>query len=209
VTTLLKTLGRNLPPAVAFLAAAFALAVPLAIAPKAAAEQFVLFDETFTYSKHDADNSKPDKSHYYVRDDRLNPDRPKDWTAPVDYRNGSVHIRLEVLEKPPGDAPTIWSLCYGPYVGRKNGYGCTSTGLYSTTGVYERDVKMTSFWENESIVWSEGIKRISLVIKDDSPKKGHAHRRADHEKFFPTTVRIMMVQVSAGDTYDPSKAPGL
>src|SRR5262245_25505372 len=63
------------------------------------ADQFVLFDVTFTYTKADADNSKPSKSHYYVKGDALNPNRPKDWTAPVDYRNGTVHIRLEALEK--------------------------------------------------------------------------------------------------------------
>src|SRR6516164_6952329 len=62
------------------------------------AQQFVLFDETFTFTKEDADNSKPSKSHYYVRGKMLNADRPKDWTTPVDYRNGTVHIRAEVLE---------------------------------------------------------------------------------------------------------------
>ena len=185
------------------------VAAALAFPSGTAAEQFVLFDETFTFTKEDADNSKPNPSHYYVTGDRLNPERPKDWTQPVDYRNGSVHIRLEVLEKPPGDEPTIWSLCYSPYVGRDNGYGCTSTGLYETEGVFERDVSMTKFWENDSIVWSEGIKRMSLVIKDKNPKQGHAHKRPDHEKFFPTKVRIMMVQVPAGDDYDPEKVPGL
>src|SRR5579863_6325735 len=85
------------------------------------AEQFVLFDVTFTYTKEDADNSQPSKSHYYVRDKQLNPDRPKDWTAPVDYRNGTVHIRTEVIEKPAGSEPTTWSLCYIPNKGQKNG----------------------------------------------------------------------------------------
>lgn len=185
------------------------LAAAIAFMSSAAAEQFVLFDETFTYTKQDADNSKPNPSHYYITEERLNPDRQKDWTKPIDYRHGAVHIRLEVLEKPPGDEPTIWSLCYSPYVGRDNGYGCTSTGLYQTKGVFERDVSMTKFWKNDSIIWSEGIKRVSLVIKDDSPKQGHAHKRTDHEKFFPTRVRIMMVQVSAGDEYDPDQVPGL
>ena len=63
-------------------------------------EQFVLFDVTFTYSKDDAENTKPSKSHYYVKGDMLNQSRPKDWTSPVDYRNGSVHVRLEVMDKP-------------------------------------------------------------------------------------------------------------
>src|SRR5262245_45679915 len=177
--------------------------------PSANAEQFVLFDATFTYTKEDADNSKPSKSHFYVKGDLINPDRPKDWTHPVDYRNGTVHIRLEVLEKPEGGAPTTWTLCYIPNKGQKNGYGCTGTGIYREKGVYERDVAMTSFWENDSIIWSEGIKQMDLVIKDDSGGGGHAHKRSDHEKFFPTKVRITMVQVSAGAKYDPSLVPNL
>ena len=166
--------------------------------------QFVLFDQTFSYTKADADNSTPSKSHYYIKGNLLNADRPKDWTSPVDFRNGTVHIRLEVLEKPEGEAPTTWSLCYIPNKGQGNGYGCTNTGTYTKEGVYEKDVSMTEFWENESIIWTEGIKQMDLVIKDDSGGQGHAHKRSDHEKFFPTRVRISMVQVAAGATYDPS-----
>lgn len=177
----------------------------LAVLPSAShAEQFVLFDVTFTFTKADADNSKPSKSHYYVRADKLNPDRPRDWTKPVDYRNGTVHIRAEVIEKPLGGEPTTWTLCYIPNRGRGNGYGCTGTQLYTQKGVYEKDVSMKSFWENDAIVWSEGIKQMDLVIKDNSGGRGHAHKRADSEKFFPTKMRITMVQVSAGSTYDPS-----
>jgi hypothetical protein len=118
------------------------------------AEQFVLFDVTFTYTKVDADNSTPSKSHYYVRADKLNPERPRDWTSPVDYRNGTVHIRTEVIEKPAGGEPTIWTLCYIPNRGQGNGYGCTGTVLYREKGVYEQDVPMNSWWENKSILWS-------------------------------------------------------
>jgi hypothetical protein len=139
----------------------------------------------------------------------LNPDRPRDWTAPVDYRNGTVHIRTEVIEKPEGGEPTTWSLCYIPNKGRGNGYGCTSTVLYREKGVYEQDVPMTKFWQNDAIVWTEGIKQMDLVIKDGSGGQGHAHKRKDHEKFFPTRVRITMVQVSAGSKYDPTRVPNL
>jgi hypothetical protein len=173
------------------------------------AEQFVLFDVTFTFTKEDADNSRPSKSHYYVKGDLINPNRPKDWTHPVDYRNGTVHIRAEVLEKPSGGEPTTWTLCYIPNKGQKNGYGCTGTELYKEKGVYEKDVSMKSFWESDSIIWSEGIKQMDLVIKDGSGGGGHAHKRADHEKFFPTKMRITMVQVSAGAKYDPKLVPGL
>jgi hypothetical protein len=171
--------------------------------------QFVLFDVEYTYTKEDADNSKPSKSHYYVTGDMLNPERPTDWTSPVDYRNGSVHIRLEMLEKPSGNLPTTWTLCYIPNEGQGNGYGCTSTGVYMKEGIYESNVSMTSFWENESITWSKGIKQMDLVIKDDSGGQGHAHKREDHKNFFPTKVRIIMVQVAAGGIYDPTLVPNL
>jgi hypothetical protein len=175
--------------------------------PEPRANQFVLFDVTFTFTKEDADNSKPSQSHYYVKGDLISKDRPKDWTAPVDYRNGSVHIRTEVLEKPDGGQPCTWSLCYIPNKGQKNGYGCTHTGVYKEKGVFERDEPMTKFWQNDSIVWSEGIRQMDLVYKDD--KNLHAHKRPDPEKFFPTKVRITMVQVAAGSTYDPSLVPNL
>lgn len=173
------------------------------------AAQFVLFDVTFTFTKDDADNSKPSKSHYYVKGAAINPERPRDWTAPVDYRNGTVHIRTEILEKPAGSEPTTWSICYIPNKGQGNGYGCTGTDLYREKGVYEKDVSMKAFWQNDGIVWTEGIKQMDLVIKDGSGGGGHAHKRADHEKFFPTKIRMTVIQVSAGAKYDPSLVPNL
>jgi len=184
-------------------------AVVVFVPTLARAEQFVLFDATFTYTHEDALNSKPSKSHYYVREPLLNPDRPKDWTSPVDYRNGTIHIRTEVLEKPAGGEPTTWSICYIPNKGQKNGYGCTGTVIYREKGVYEQDVPMTKFWENDSIIWTEGIRQMDLVMKDGSGGQGHVHKRGDPEKFFPTKVRITVIQVSAGDKYDPSLVPGL
>jgi hypothetical protein len=169
--------------------------------------QFILFDVEFTYTKEEADSSKPSKSHFYVKGDMIYKNRPMDWTTPVDYRNGTVHIRLEVIEKPTGGYPTTWSLCYIPNKGQKNNYGCTSTGIYLEKGIFEKDVAMTSFWENESIIWSEGIKQMDLVIKDDSGGQGHAHKRLDYEHYFPTKVRMTMVQVPVGEKYDSTILP--
>lgn len=174
-------------------------------ATAAHAEQFVLFDVTFTFTKEEADNSKPNASHYYVKADRLNPQRPKDWTTPVDYRHGTAHLRLEVLEKPVGDEPALWSVCYIPYKGQNHGYGCLGTGTNKTTGVHEKDLSMTTFWQNNDILWTDGIKEMHLVIKDG--KGVHAHKHPSPEKFFPTKVRMTLIQVSQGATYDPKLLP--
>ena len=195
----MKTLLKLLP--LALLATSDLSASP----PRA--NKFVLIDQTFSFTKEDADNSKPSPSHWYAKGDRINAERPKDWTSPVDYRNGKVHVRIEVLEKPEGGQPCTWSLCYIPNKGQKNGYGCTNTPVYKEKGVYEKDVDMTTFWQNDSIVWSEGVRQMDLVYKDD--KNLHAHKRPDPEKFFPTKVRITMVQVAAGAKYDPTLVPNL
>src|SRR5436190_6388786 len=161
------------------------LILVFALAQVTQAAQFVLFDVVFTYTKEDADTSTPSKPHFYLKGDRINPDRPKDWTSPIDYRNGLVHFRAEIIEKPPGGEPTTWTMCYIPNKGQGNGYGCTGTDIFREKGVYEKDVSMNTFWENKSIIWTEGIKQIDLVIKDGSGVSGHAHKRSDHEKFFP------------------------
>lgn len=179
----------------------------LALTAAARAEQFVLMDVTFTFTKDDAFNAKPNQSHFYARGDLINPNRPKDWTSPVDYRNGTVHLRLEVIEKPPGGQPTSWSVCYIPNKGREHGYGCIGTGPYKETGVIEKDLPMTTFWQNDNIVWEQGIKEMHLVIKDDHNM--HAHKLPNPEKFFPTKVRMTLVQVSKGSTYDPKLVPNL
>ena len=173
--------------------------------PKPPVRQFVLLDATFTFTKSDADNSTPSKSHYYVTGKAVNPKRPIDWTSPVDYRNGTVHIRTEVLERPTSGEATQWSLCYIPNHGQGNGYGCTGTDPYTEKGVYEKDVSMTSFWENDGIVWTEGIKQMDLVMKNGKGEK--VHTLAEPEKFLPTKVRITMIQVAAGATYDPRLVP--
>jgi hypothetical protein len=194
-------------PAVFSLRSFLAAALLIISAVYGHAGQFVLFDVTFTFTKEEAFNSKPSLSHYYVRGDMINAQRPKDWTAPVDYRNGTVHLRLEVLEKPDGGQPTTWSVCYIPNKGQNHGYGCIGTGVYKERGVIEKDIGMTTFWQNNDIVWSEGIKEMHLVIKDDHNM--HAHKLPNPEKFFPTKVRMTLIQVSKGAKYDPSLVPDL
>jgi hypothetical protein len=171
------------------------------------AEQFVLVDYTISYTKAMADK---DASHFFVRDATgLNPARPRNWMAPVNFRNGTVHIRTEVLEKPAGGETTQWTLCYMPNRPTGPGYGCTGSGTYKEQGaVVIRQESMTSWWQNTGIVWTEGIKEMHFVIKDSDGASGHAHKRADAQKFFPTKVRITMVQVSAGAQFDASQVPG-
>lgn len=169
------------------------------------AEQFTLFDVTFDFTWEDAINASPSKSHYYVKSDKLNAQRPTNWMAPVDYRTGKVHIYLEVLEKPPGGQKQGWALCY---VGGGS-YGCPYTKYYTEKGVYESDVDMTSFYNNATIDWTKGITEVDLVYTINDSGSGHVHFFPElKDKTTPTKVRIAMVQVAKGSTYDASMLPG-
>jgi hypothetical protein len=68
--------------------------------------------------------------------------------------------------------------------GQNHSTDCLAISAYEEVGVYERDIAMTKFWQNDGLVWSEGVKRMDLVIKDGTGTKAHTH--PDPEKFFPT-----------------------
>ncbi|HVY29069.1 MAG TPA: hypothetical protein VHB79_21070 [Polyangiaceae bacterium] len=169
------------------------------------AEQFTLFDVTFTMTWEDAINATPSKSHHYVKSNDLNPQRPTNWITPIDYRSGKVHIYVEVLEKPEGGQKQGWALCY---VGG-GGYGCPYSKYYTEKGVYENDVDMTKFYNNTNIGWTQGINEVDLIYTINDSGSGHVHFFPELKDLTtPTKVRIAMVQVSKGGTYDPSQLPG-
>jgi hypothetical protein len=192
------------PSALFFLSASIAGVLAGRAAP-ARAEQFVLFQQTFEITKAAVDKAG---SHFFVRGGMLSQPPGNNWTAPVDYRNGNVYIRTEVLEKPASGEPNHWSYCYMPNRPIGPGYGCAGSGRYTDKGVYDRVEKMTSWWQNTAISWPQGIKEMHLVIKGMGDS-GHLHKRSDVDKLFPSKVRITMVQVSAGSTLDASKVPGM
>jgi len=163
----------------------------------------VLIDATFDYTWDDALNAKPDKSHFYVNEKNfLNTQRPKNWVSPVDYRNGTLHVRTEVFVKPPGDQQVGWTLCYIANVGD---YGCADTTYYKSTGVFDRETKMTDWWQNDKITWEQGIKQVDLIYAINDSGSGHiTNYPALKDLTTPTRVRITMVQVSAGAQFDPS-----
>ena len=175
----------------------------LGFARSARAEQFVLLDATFDYTWEDAMNAKPSLSHFYVNEKNfLNTQRPKNWLSPVGYRNGTLHVRTEVFKKPPGDQQVGWTLCY---IANQGEYGCADTNYYKAVGVYDREVKMTDWWQNDKIQWNAGIKQVDLIYAINDSGSGHiTNYPALKDHTTPTRVRITMVQVSAGSTYDAS-----
>lgn len=176
------------------------------------AEQFVLFDKTFNFEKKDA---IPTKSHLRVSLEELPKDMPKNWRSPHNYADGSVYVYLEVLEKPKGDVKTHWSLCYIANKGQNgSSYAVAPSPHYTNTGTFEITRDMKKLWQKDKVVWEQGIKAVTLVTKASINKSGtkgkaHGHLQPNIDQFFPTKIRVIMVQVSKGSKVDKSKISGL
>ena len=184
----------------------------LAFSLSSQAEQFVLFDKTFNFEKKDA---IPTKSHLRVPLEGLSKMMPKNWKSPHNYADGLVYVYMEVLDKPKGSEKTHWSLCY---IGNKgqNGssYAVVPSPHYTETGKYEIIRDMKKLWQKDKVVWEKGIKAVTLVTKATKSKSGtkgkaHAHLQPNMDLFFPTKIRVIMVQVSEGSKVDKAKIPGL
>jgi MYXO-CTERM domain-containing protein len=156
------------------------------------AEQFVLVDVSYT---HSADTTKD--SHYYTKPPA---DAPKDWTKPVDYSMGSVHIIVDVKTKPAGDTPTKFQVCFEG----TPSYACTlQSPTYTTTGRVEWDSPFKDFWYESTVDWSQGTKQIPLILKDTNNGKP-----AGDPKYMPTDLHVQVTLVSPGAKFVAPPAAG-
>jgi hypothetical protein len=156
------------------------------------AEQVVLVDVSYT---HSADTTKD--SHFYVKPPA---DAPKDWTKPIDYSTGSVHILIDVKTKPAGDTPTKFQIC----LEGTPAYACTTQSpTYTTTGRVEWDSPFKDFWYGGDVDWAQGIKQIPLILKDTNNGKP-----AGDPKYMPTDLHVQVTLVSPGAKFVPPPAAG-
>jgi uncharacterized protein (TIGR03382 family) len=156
----------------------------------ARADQFTLVDVSYTHSAETTSDS-----HYYVM---LPADTPKDWTSPVDWSNGSVHLIVDVKTKPAGGAKTKMQVCFEG----TPAYGCTlQSPTYTTTGKVEWDSPFKDFWYGGDVDWSKGIKKVPLILKDDQNNKP-----AGDPKYMPTDLHVQIYLVSPGAKFAPPAA---
>lgn len=169
------------------------LAAGLLAAPLAQAAQFVVADVTYTHSAQTTTDS-----HYKVDPTA---ETPADWTSPVDYATGSVHVRLEVKTKP-SDAPTRFQICFE----MKVNYNCTDQlKPYTTPGVYEWDTKVQGGYRPGPVDFSQGILRTALILKDtNNVKPAPENVGADTAALYlPSDLRVTVTVVAAGSVYEP------
>jgi hypothetical protein len=155
----------------------------------ARADQFVVVDATYTAT---ADNT--DDSHFRVDPADGTPD---DWRSPIDYASGKAYVRLEVIEKP-STAKTLYNICYEA----TPSYACMPySPTYTAPGVYEFDYPFSAFYQDDQVDWSQGIRDIALILKDENQVKPQGD-----PDFYPTKIHVTITIVAPGSEYVPPAA---
>ncbi len=165
----------------------------------ARATQFVVADATYTHSAQTTTDS-----HYRVVPAS---GTPANWVSPVDYSNGSAHVRLEVKTKPNLTTETCFQVCFEA----TQNYGCTDISKpYTTLGIYEWDTPFSRFYMPGPVPWEKGILKVALLLKDTKNVKPAPENvgAATSALYMPTDVRVTVTIVSVGSTFQPPPGTG-
>jgi hypothetical protein len=180
-------------PCPRILAAGFGLAA-LLVSTSAAADQIVVFDQTYVHAP-----DLPD-SHF-----RMPPGAgtPENWVSPIDWSQGSAWVHLEVTSKPT-DQETKFQVCFEA----TPTYGCTyQSPTYTEVGVYEWETPFDAFWSppGTAVDWTQGVNQIACILKDTRNGKPSADNVGDEiaALYMPTDVRIVVTLVEEGSVYEP------
>lgn len=169
----------------------------LSLARAAHAKQIIVAEAEYTHSAQTTQDS-----HYRVEP---TPETPPDWTQPVDYAHGSVHVRLEVKTKPTA-TPTRYQVCFE----MKQSYCCTEQApSYTTAGTYEWDTPVEQLWRPGPVDFAQGIARSALILKDTNNLKPAPENvgEATSNLYMPTELRVIVTLVSSGDAYSNGDEP--
>lgn len=175
--------------------------VALGGASVARADQFVLLDKTYTHTEMN--------SHHR---EVTNPAKPADISTPVDYRDGSIHYRLEVFSMASDTDWKMQVIFEQPATGADGSYLCGSYQLVTAPGVYEWDLTMANLkfvCADGEYMYNHPPDKLAMIIRDAaaSPKKidnGQGYIGEPNQALYlPYQARITVTLVSNGATYIP------
>jgi hypothetical protein len=165
--------------------------------------QFIFFDEVLEWS-----------GDGYLRDWKPVARFPKHWSALIDFRGGTVHIRVEVLRKA-NQMPTS-TLCRftaGPHADRAQylRFGAGAV-VFSTPDVYyfqQPVISASPLVAPGQFRWDAPVNLIQIVVADPKGQMISKHERdlgtfvGKQEDYFPLKARYTAIVVPKGETFVP------
>ena len=145
------------------------------------------------------------------------PDLPDSWMRPVDYRDGTIHYRIEVFEKTNTTQPiTLLSrLTTDVHHGTHNVWLGHGVCVFKTTGTHYFSQPVYShrpFTRDSSFNWDRPVYELQLVVSDLRGACVHrsveqAHNAYDGAPdlalYLPLKVRYTAIVAAAGAKFSP------
>lgn len=172
----------------------------------AGAKQFVLVNKVFTHDQNTL-------GHIFVfaGKDNLPKGVPTNWKHPVNYCNGKIHIRVEVLSK-----PTNAKVKYMLYL-LSGGHGDQYRAVighnkveFREPGIYEFEEDASSIYEYKNINWEQPIDEMLVSVWDQNnfpidTRFGHGGKwegSPNLSLYFPMKVHYTVVVVPEGGVFE-------
>lgn len=140
---------------------------------------------------------------------------PDNWESPVDYSDGSFHIRYEIMEVPTNETFNL-NVCIWQYLGTETGKWdsletCTQQQVLSGTGVTVQETAVSTWYKKDGlpINWSDpaGFNSMGVALFNDAGCVVTGFEDAgvrcweDAPKYLDMKLRIIVVAVSNGGTF--------
>ena len=133
-------------------------------------------------------------------------EQPANWTSPVDYRKGRIHLVLDVLEKP-SDISVKLATCF-----IQSSYTCSNGLPFTKTGHFEASQPVSSWYQYAQVDWTRRFGFVTSIVRGPNGNKIDIGENFDHEPDFsayvPMKVRMRVFAVSEGATFVlPAESP--
>lgn len=163
----------------------------------ASSQQLVLLDVTY-------DHTTATKAFSFFN---LPSGLPTNLVSPVNYAQGTLYQRLQVITKP--SSKTVkYQICIFQDKIVKEKHACSNEGLlsFTGTGTYYANQPMTSLFQYSNIAWSRSLLTEMLVVKDVNGKPvddrygwaGTWSGSPNFALYYPMKVRYTAIVVSPG-----------
>ncbi|MCA9601915.1 MAG: hypothetical protein KC417_07825 [Myxococcales bacterium] len=157
------------------------------------ADQFLVTDEEYTHTAKEMSHHSGPPTEVL----------PSNWASPVDYRQGTMHVRVE-LKSTASSKGIRWLVVFG----QPGVYTCGTQKSMNGPGIYEWDTPVSKYsCKGDGYDFGAPPKSITYVIRDASGVKvdsGQPYAGApDLSLYYPLEARVTVTMVSNGATYVP------
>jgi hypothetical protein len=163
-------------------------------------DQFVLLDTPYIH------NTTTKAFSFFP----LAPGVPDNWRTPVNYAEGTIYMRLEVLSKP-STRGVNYQICIFQDQHSAPKHACARYQYFTAPGLYTWSQAMTGMFQYGNLDWTRRMLDLMLVVKDRGGNPvddrfgfgGLWDGSPDFSLYYPMEVKFTAIVVAKGATFAP------